>query len=202
MRQDLRRAETRRCAVFITLSAMPSPVGHAIAGVASGWIVRGNHLSESTGSGRREAALFAALGMLADVDLLFGIHSGPTHGLGAAAVAAAAAWLPWFSVHRTPDRLQFALACVLAYASHTLLDWLGTDTSAPIGIMALWPFSREYYESGLHVFMAVSRRVRHPELFWAQNITAVIRELAILAPIAAVIGIRRCKRPTSNIEGN
>ena len=32
-----------------------------------------------------------------------------------------------------------ALAITAAYATHTLLDWLGADSSAPFGIMALWP---------------------------------------------------------------
>jgi inner membrane protein len=82
----------------------------------------------------------------------------------------------------------------LAYASHTLLDWLGTDTSAPIGIMALWPFSRAYYESSLHVFMAVSRRFRQPELFWMQNLAALARELLILVPIAIGVAIGRRRR--------
>ena len=41
-----------------------------------------------------------------------------------------------------PGSARLALATGLAYATHTLLDWLGTDASPPIGIMALWPFSR------------------------------------------------------------
>ena len=74
----------------------------------------------------------------------------------------------------------------MAYASHTLLDWLGTDSSPPIGIMALWPFSRAYYESHLHVFMAISRRYWLPE-FWTLNVLALGRELAILLPLALVV---------------
>ena len=84
-----------------------------------------------------------------------------------------------------------ALAVAAAYASHTLLDWLGSDTSPPIGIMALWPFSRDYYESRLHVFMAISRRYWLPE-FWTYNLRALARELAILLPlVAAVVLLRR-----------
>ena len=81
----------------------------------------------------------------------------------------------------------------MAYASHTLLDWLGTDSSPPIGIMALWPFSHEYYESHLHVFMAVSRRYWLPE-FWASNTRALAGELAILLPLVALVFIVR-RRP-------
>jgi len=171
---------------------MPSPVGHALAGLASGWLIRGNRIDGP--DGRREAALFAGLGALADLDLLFGMHSGPTHGVGAALLAAAFAWSPWIPA-TARAQLTLAVACMLAYASHTLLDWLGSDTSPPIGIMALWPLSREYYESGLHVFVAVSRRIWQPETFWMQNLTALMRELLILVPPLLLIGwFRRVRR--------
>jgi hypothetical protein len=77
-----------------------------------------------------------------------------------------------------------------AYASHTLLDWLGSDTSPPIGIMALWPVSREYSESRLHLFMAISRRYWLPE-FWSYNLRALLRELAILLPVLAAVTLLR-----------
>jgi hypothetical protein len=167
-------------------------VGHALAGLASGWLIRGNRIDEP--DGRREAALFAGLGALADLDLLFGMHSGPTRGVGAALLAAAFAWSPWIPA-TARARLTLAVACILAYASHTLLDWLGSDTSPPIGIMALWPLSREYYESSLHVFVAVSRRIWQPETFWMQNLTALMRELLILVPPLLLIGwFRRVRR--------
>jgi inner membrane protein len=172
---------------------MPSPVGHALAGVASGWLIRGNRIDNAPG--RREAVLFAGLGALADLDLLFGMHSGPTHGIGAAVLAGAFAWSPWIQ-DTGRARITLAVACMLAYASHILLDWLGSDTSPPIGVMALWPFSREYYESSRHVFMAVSRRYWQPENFWIQNLIALLRELLILVPPLLLIGWwRRVRRP-------
>ena len=39
----------------------------------------------------------------------------------------------------TPRSWRLAVACAAAWASHVLLDWLGTDAMAPIGVMALWP---------------------------------------------------------------
>jgi membrane-bound metal-dependent hydrolase YbcI (DUF457 family) len=147
-------------------------------------------------------AFFAAAGVAADLDLLAGAHSGPTHGLGAAVIVGALVWLwgggRWGSrpAPATPERgrfarRRFALAIAAAYASHTLLDWLGSDTRAPVGIMALWPFSRDHYESSLHVFMAISRRYWLPE-FWTYNLRALLRELVILLPlVAAVVLFRR-----------
>jgi inner membrane protein len=172
---------------------MPSPVGHAIAGIAAGWLVSGAPRERHRPSAWcREVLLFGALGMAADLDLLIGAHSGPTHGVGAALLVGAAAWMFVGGRSRPKGRLIVALSCAFAYGSHILLDWLGSDSTAPIGIMALWPFSREYYESGLHVFMAVSRRYWQPEVFWRQNAAALARELIILVPVlAAVVFARR-----------
>lgn len=169
---------------------MPSPIAHAIAGVTAGWLVAP---APSTRPSR--IALYAAMGMAADLDLLVGAHSGPTHGLGAAVIAGIATWavLKW---RGSSAGVRTACAAAIAYASHTLLDWLGTDSSPPIGIMALWPFSHRYYESSLHVFMAISRRYWLPE-FWTFNLAALARELLILVPTAIVVVAlrRRVARP-------
>jgi hypothetical protein len=82
---------------------------------------------------------------------------------------------------------RLALACVAAYASHVLLDWLGSDSSPPIGVMALWPFNRAYYESDWHVFMAISRRYYQGWRFVTQNVLAVSLELAVLVPALALV---------------
>jgi inner membrane protein len=75
-----------------------------------------------------------------------------------------------------------ALSVVAAYATHILLDFLGNDTSAPYGVMALWPFSREYFLSPVPVFPAITRRYWLAG-FWEQNLRALLFELAVLGPI-------------------
>jgi hypothetical protein len=62
---------------------------------------------------------------------------------------------------------------------------------APIGVMALWPFDRGYYESDLHVFGAISRRYYQGWTFVRQNGIAVVRELAILIPALVVVVVLR-----------
>lgn len=91
------------------------------------------------------------------------------------------------------EAIRFGGAVMAAYASHTLLDWLGTDWSPPIGIMAWWPFSSDYYESHLHVFRAISRRYWLPE-FLTWNARALAGELAILLPLTALVFFAR-RRP-------
>lgn len=169
---------------------MPSPLGHALAGAAAAWLIQ----PPARRAGRldtprllRQATVFAAIAALPDLDLLWGQHSGPTHGLGAAVIVGFIAWVAvqqqgWEGM----PGWRIGLAAGAAYASHTLLDWLGSDTSAPIGIMALWPLSREHFESDFHVFMAISRHYRR-EGFLQQNVMAVTRELALLVPVVAVV---------------
>jgi hypothetical protein len=98
-----------------------------------------------------------------------------------------------------------AVAVAAAAASHTLLDWLGNDTSPPIGIMALWPFSRHYFQSDLRLFEAISRRYWLPEQFIWGNLRAVLREVLILGPIATGVLLTRggvkSQLPTPNSQG-
>jgi membrane-bound metal-dependent hydrolase YbcI (DUF457 family) len=175
---------------------MPTPVGHVIGGIAAGWIVAAVRPGAGWRCAWREAALFGVLGASADFDLLFGAHRGPTHSIAAAVLVGAAAWM----VHHLRGAgaegtgLRVGVACFLAYGSHALLDWLGRDTSPPIGVMALWPFNREYYESGLHLFMAVSRRYHQGWVFIRHNLSSLVRELAILVPLLALVMLLRTRR--------
>jgi len=128
----------------------------------------------------RDALVLAAVGLLPDLDFVLGAHSRYTHSLGAIAAVAVAAWL------LSGRRMAWALAVGAAYGSHVLLDWLGNDTTPPIGIMALWPFADGFYQSDLHVFMAISRRYWLAN-FWSHNLTAVAWELALLGPPTLII---------------
>jgi membrane-bound metal-dependent hydrolase YbcI (DUF457 family) len=140
---------------------MPSPLGHFLGGIAAAGL---------TG---------ASLSTLPDIDFLFGTHSTYTHSLGAVAVVALLAYA-W------SRQAGEALATSMAYASHLLLDWMGDDTTPPIGIMALWPLTDAFYQSDLHWFMAISRRYWLPG-FWIHNLTAVAREILVIGPIAGLV---------------
>ena len=162
---------------------MPSPIGHALGAAAAGWA-----LDRQRPSARR-TALLVAVGLAPDLDLLIGTHSTYTHSLGAVGLATVIAWFV------TRDaRLTAAVAA--AWASHLLLDWLGSDSRDPIGIMALWPWSTEHYQSDLYVFDAISRRYWMPEHFIWGNLRAAFREVAILLPLAAAIGWFKGLRPS------
>jgi membrane-bound metal-dependent hydrolase YbcI (DUF457 family) len=82
--------------------------------------------------------------------------------------------------------VRLAAAVALAVASHVLFDWLGSDDSPPLGVMALWPFSSEFLFANAFVFDTISRRYWLPG-FFRHNALAVLRELAILLPILALV---------------
>jgi membrane-bound metal-dependent hydrolase YbcI (DUF457 family) len=164
---------------------MPSPLGHALGGLAAGWLASGRRTPFDR-IGVRDALVFAAAGMAPDLDLLVGTHRTAAHSLTAAAVVG-------FCALAVTRRASYALAVGLAYASHALLDWLGSDGTPPTGIMVFWPFSRDYYYASVPVFLAISRRYWLAEA-WLYNLRAVAREILVLLPIAAAAGYVR-RRP-------
>ncbi len=102
-----------------------------------------------------------------------------THSLGFAVVVgiAVVAW-------QRSSRLGIATA--IAVASHVLFDWLGSDDTPPLGVMALWPLTGNFYLAHVFVFEAISRRYWLPN-FIAHNSLAILREIAILLPITAAL---------------
>jgi membrane-bound metal-dependent hydrolase YbcI (DUF457 family) len=199
---------------------MPSPVGHALAGVAVAW-------ASDLAPGRRawrttdpKASLFAraggkltlACGALAaapDLDLFFPIrHRAVTHSLGAVIVifivaAAVTGWVtrmsspalpgPGLEPERpAPPILRIGLMCAAAYGSHLFLDWLSVDTSFPYGLQALWPFSDGWYISGLDLFPGTERRHILSLAAFRTNLIAVSHEAAIL-PVLGLLWLVRVK---------
>lgn len=163
---------------------MPSPLGHALGGALAGGLVAG---AEPRTRWWRQAALLGVAGTLPDLDFLMGLHSQYSHSVGAALLVGLAVLV----VARGGARL--ALAAAAAYASHILLDWLSLDTTAPIGVMALWPLSPKFYESDFHLFMAISRRYWLPG-FVAHNLIALAWEVLLLGPPVALVWWRRSRR--------
>ena len=184
---------------------MPSPIGHALAGLAAGWVVAPASTDRPVRVAR--GVVFVVAATAADLDLLVGMHRGPTHSLAAAVLAGIVAWL-WYGRRRAGhdgaplrrDAHRMAAAVAAAVATHTLLDWLGADSSPPVGLMALWPFSRDYYASHLDLFLAISRRYGRPD-FWPSNFHAVAREALILVPVAAMVWIWTVRRRVSRTRG-
>ena len=159
---------------------MPSPVGHALGG-----LIVGEVLAPS-------ALLFCAVaGVLPDIDFAWGGHNRETHSLGAAVIAGVVV-LAW---KRNP---RLAIAVTLSWATHVFFDWLGSDDTPPLGVMALWPLNSDFYFANAFVFEAISRRYWLAN-FIPHNAWAVIKEILILGPFAVIAFLwqvrRRYRRP-------
>jgi membrane-bound metal-dependent hydrolase YbcI (DUF457 family) len=147
---------------------MPSPIGHALGGIAVGW-----HASPR--QNLQTAAVLAAVAIAPDLDLAFGIHREVSHSIGAALAAGLVALI-------ATRRPRWALAITLAWGSHVFLDWLSNDTRPPIGVMALWPLTRDYYKASIEIFPPVSRKYWESR-FWRYNAHALIAEVLFLGPL-------------------
>ena len=77
-----------------------------------------------------------------------------------------------------------------AYGSHLLLDWLGTDTAPPRGIMALWPFTDAYYIAPISILLPVPHNVL-TRSFWTMTPLAAVTELLIFGPIVYLVARSR-----------
>ena len=163
---------------------MPSPVGHALGGLIVAELLTPSAL-----------VLCALAGVLPDIDFAWGGHSRQTHSLGAAIIAGLIV-LAW---KRSP---RLALAVALSWSTHVLFDWLGSDDTPPLGVMALWPVNSTFYFAHAYLFEAISRRY-WLDNFVTHNAWAVIKEVLMLGPLVAIVfamsarwrGRRRFRRP-------
>jgi membrane-bound metal-dependent hydrolase YbcI (DUF457 family) len=182
---------------------MPTPVGHALGGAivalalgagAAGragkgmWQMSSGNLRNSHPPYQPHLPYLpcAIAACLPDLDFLWGRHNMETHSVGFAALIG----LLVFAWRRDA---RLALACALAACSHVLFDWLGSDDFPPLGVMALWPLTSQFYFADAFIFEAISRRYWLPG-FVQHNVLAVLREIAILGPIAGALWWWRVKR--------
>jgi membrane-bound metal-dependent hydrolase YbcI (DUF457 family) len=164
---------------------MPTPLGHALGGLIAARLAEPARPASS--SPRRPSWLaLAALAVSPDLDLLFGTHSTYTHSVGAVALVfvAAAFWARRRATGALPALAVLAVAVVAAaaYGSHLLLDWLGTDSTPPYGIMLWWPFSSAFSKGPVSWFPSVARDVFSRQ-FWIGNTLAVAFEVAVFGPL-------------------
>ena len=173
---------------------MPSPIGHALGGLAVAWAADLLPPRATLGSreGPRSAYFCLALAVLPDADLLLPIaHRTVTHSF--AAVAAVALLMIVAGSVTGKVTARFAVACVAAYASHLLLDWLQADPTPPLGIQALWPASSRWFISGWDILRPTERRHMFEPATMQRNVLAVVQEIVVLGPVAAAAWLVRVK---------
>ncbi len=179
---------------------MPTPIGHALAGLALALAAR--PLGESpvafaqgarpTRIDWRLVALLAGLAAAPDLDLVFQPHRTATHSLVSIALVTILAAAVTGKVTPSPGRAwRLAVLCGAAWGSHLLLDWLGADTSTPRGVQLLWPFSDRWFISGWDVFRRIERRHAFAADTMTSNLRAVGQEILILLPVVAAAWLMR-----------
>lgn len=192
---------------------MPSPIGHALAGIATAWALApkadlvgdGSPVGDRSPSTTRSPVpllsvpllsvplICAGLAMLPDADLMLPFrHRTVSHSVGAVIVVTIIAAAVTGQVRRR-HVWRTAFLCGAAYATHVLLDWLAADTFFPYGLQALWPFSDRFFISGWDVFGQTERLRLFTAPVLKQNIAAIAQELAILGPILLAVWLVRVK---------
>jgi membrane-bound metal-dependent hydrolase YbcI (DUF457 family) len=186
---------------------MPSPIGHALAGVAAAWtadLVPGDRLwrtaprdaSWYARAGNGLTLACACLAVLPDLDLVMlpfkpETHRTVTHSVGAAVVVGLTAAAMAGRARRPAARVS--LMCAAAYATHLLLDWLGADRFPPFGLQIFWPFSDGWFISGWDLFRQTARRQLMSPAIIRLNALAIAQEMAILVPILVALWLVRVK---------
>ena len=162
---------------------MPSPLAHGLVGLTI-HVLASRDRQELRDHWRLGVIVGAAL--LPDLDLAFRLvdgrnhHNHELHSIGFALIAAVVA-AGVFRLLRWHRPLALALVVCLSWTSHLVLDYLNVDTSPPIGLMALWPFSDGYYKSPMPVFLDIGRT-----LTWAtvkHDTVAGAWECVVLIPV-------------------
>jgi hypothetical protein len=179
---------------------MPSPIGHALAGVSAAWLidlVPGNRAWRTAPAeasfyeraGGDLTLLCAGLAAAPDFDLIFGVHRTFSHSIGA--VIFVGLFAAAMAANRGQPIARVTTMCAAAYGSHLLLDWMAVDLYPPAGIQALWPFSSAWYISGWDVFLQTERSHPTGTEGIQQNLAAIEREVEILLPLAYAVWLVR-----------
>ena len=182
---------------------MPSPLGHALGGIAAAWaidLVPGRRPGPPAAPDTRVydrlggglTLICAGLGAIADADLIFSAHRTASHSIAAAVlVTIVAAVVTGRVTRRGLPVHRVAMMCGAAYATHLLLDWLAVDRNPPCGIQLWWPLSREWFISGLDFFPPTQRYRLWSAAAMKMNLNAFAWETAILLPIVMVLWVTR-----------
>ena len=186
---------------------MPSPLGHALGGIAVSWgadLLPGSRAwraAPSRASLYRRAGggltlLCAGVAAAPDLDLfLMSSHRTATHSVTAVVIVTivAAIVTGWVTGRFGGYTARVALMCGAACASHVLLDWLGIDRHPPFGIQMLWPFSATWFISGADLFAPTE--LHHPLSFSTVRIDlfAMASETVILLPLLLALWLVRVK---------
>ena len=182
---------------------MPSPIGHALAGIVVAWVggPDASPRGETTKPFTWLTLVCCGLAVIPDLDLMvpFPFHRTATHSVLAAVLvtivtAGVTGWVTGQVSWAT------ALVCGAAFLSHLVLDWAGADDNPPFGVQPFWPFDGRWFISPWVVCPGTERQ---DLLSWRTlviNLKALVAEVAMFGPVVAVLWIRRRRRSRAPIS--
>ena len=191
---------------------MPSPIAHALAGMAMQQARRGYFFTQRW----HDALFFMFLANLPDADFIPGLisgrpnlyHHGAFHSLGAALGVAVLGAVFFYlkkshAAARSHDRFWGpAVMIFLLFSSHLLLDLFALDLVPPFGLPLFWPFSGRYFIAAKPLFINITRSSVagdfFPSLFTRHNLAAALREVLILGSIALTAAWLRARAEKRN----
>ncbi len=172
---------------------MPSPVGHALAGLALG-----HAFAHGDAAARRRALVVAVVAAnLPDVDIGAGLavgdinrfHPSVSHSFGAALAVTLLAAL--VCRRAAGGALRAALLVGTCYLSHLGLDWLCGPPGRTRNLPLLWPLSDRQYISDWLPFGGFAHGPPGAtfggflaEVFSPENVAVVGREVLLVGPFA------------------
>jgi membrane-bound metal-dependent hydrolase YbcI (DUF457 family) len=169
---------------------MPSPLAHGFAGYAILMLAEPRMASDLR-SNLKAMGTGIFFGGLADADFFVAYftrnpvlqHHYFSHSIPFALLIGCIAYpiVKWVLKINRPFRISVILTAI--YGSHLFLDYFTQDSSAPIGIPLLWPFTQKHFMAPVEIFMSIHRGGLE-NLFGSHNMEAMIREFFIMAPLA------------------
>ena len=164
---------------------MPSPIAHTVVGYLVYRAARErlpNYKRWHVGPLPLLLGIAVLFSVLPDVDAVFGIlagdfgrfHNNGTHSLVLAfAIALLVAGAIWFRLRK--GFLSWFFICFFSYASHVLMDFF---TLGGRGVMLLWPFTTNRYDSSFKLFYGVR---------WSNGFFAIEHLWTILTEVGFVL---------------
>ncbi|MBI5588523.1 MAG: metal-dependent hydrolase [Deltaproteobacteria bacterium] len=161
---------------------MPLPIAHTLISTSVFVAYRGGF---SLKDDWRWAALFAFAGLLPDIDFVtvpflgFGAHRGFTHSFLFAFLATALIYI-FISIWRSKTTPRLWAFLFMAMALHPICDYFTYDYLVERGgVKLFYPFSNEYYESPLPIFMGIE--LRHLKTIFSLHTLAAVAYETVLS---------------------
>ncbi len=153
-----------------------TPVGHTIAGIWTGGIIKKSYEL-------KYLVFYIIIASLPDFDIIVGLILYGKRGLGIHQYYThnfLFVFIVSLTVYFLTKDVKLTLFTFLILTIHLFLDLIVVDERPPIGINPFFPFYNKFYN--IPLLLGVRKGSLH-ELFSLNNLKAVLSEIVILSPL-------------------